>query len=865
MKKSKNNNIPENQVIDPQPMQDVMADDFGRYAKAVLSDRAIPDVRDGLKPVQRRIIFGMSVEGNTFDKPTRKSATTVGFVMGHYHPHGDSSIYDALVRLSQDWKMEVPLVTFQGNNGSIDNDPAAASRYTEAKLSKIAGLMVQDLDKDTVNMQLNFSDEELEPTVLPARFPNLLVNGAQGIAVGAATNIPTHNLGEVIDATVYAIQHKRATVADLRQFILGPDFPTGGMIDQPEELNKLYESGSASFYIHVNAEVDKEKNQIVITDVPYGVVKSDFVAALDKARENSHIDNITEVRDESTADVRIAIDIKEGQDPYPILSFLHSKGLLRTTFPANMLAIDKGHPKTMNLLDIIHSYIDHQVDVVTRRSKFLLAKDSKRKEVVEGLIKCVDIVDQVIEVIKKCNGKQESKEAIIKQFSFTPDQAEAIVMLNLYKINKLDYQTFVDEKNQLDTEIADLNHLLSDRDYLDRRIIKDLKDVRAEYAVPRKTKILEHEIETVEYDQTSLISKEDVHVVITSDGYIKRVSDKSYMASVSDNLSDSLPKVKQGDGIVLNQKISTHDGVLVFFSSGTFAYIPVYIIPEAKWKEEGRHMNFLVKNLTADDRAVSAFGITTFDLKTYVCLLTKEGKIKRTALKEFSQVKLTSRSIRCMGISEGDELIKAEVTSGNSDVIIAQSNGFVSRYNENEVPVVGIKAGGVKAMNLGKNNPPLSDMVVLNSDEHVKLLAVTDKGAARIIMSGNVETGPRLGLKTALIKIFKSSPMDLICLRKEPVTKAEVQEIAVYTENENVVVDLKNLEAVLPGSGMKPNIPLNDDKPIKGVHDEGGFIDDSFHLEEPKMVVGQTKAKEDTSGVQQLTLFDLFDQEEGKK
>jgi topoisomerase-4 subunit A len=537
------------EVIDPLPMPSVMADDFGRYAKAVLADRAIPDVRDGMKPVQRRIIFGMYKEGNTFDKPTRKCATTVGYVMGNFHPHGDASIYDALVRLSQDWKMEVPLVTFQGNNGSIDDDPAAASRYTEAKLSPIAGLLVADIEKDTVPMQLNFSDEILEPTVLPARFPNLLVNGAQGIAVGAATLIPTHNLGEVIDATIYAIQHKRATVADLRQFILGPDFPTGGVIDQPEELNKLYETGTASFYIHANAEIDASKNQIVIDEIPYGVIKSQFVQALDKLREDAHIDNIEEIRDESTADVRIAIDVKEGQDPEPILSYLRSKGALRTTFAANMLALDKGHPKTMNLLDIIRAYIDHQVDVLTRRSKFDLEKDNKRLEVVNGLIKAVDIIDDVVRVIKNSSGKAEAKANIMKTFSFTDMQAEAIVMLNLYKISSLDYKAFVEEKNGLTAEIEDLKRMLSDADYLDRRIIADLKDVRRQYAAPRKTKILDGKIKTQEVDATSLISKEDVYVVMTYAGYLKRTNIRSYQASVTGDPENDLPKVKPGDGI----------------------------------------------------------------------------------------------------------------------------------------------------------------------------------------------------------------------------------------------------------------------------------------------------------------------------
>jgi len=853
------------QIIEPTPMPDMMAIDFNRYAKAVLSERAIPDVRDGLKPVQRRIIFGMAEEGNTFEKPTKKSATTVGYVMGNYHPHGDSSIYDALVRLSQDWKMEVPLVTFQGNNGSIDNDPAAASRYTEAKLSKIAGLMIEDLDKNTVNMQLNFSDEKLEPTVLPAKFPNLLVNGAQGIAVGAVTNIPTHNLGEVIDATIYAIQHKRATVADLRQFIAGPDFPTGGYIDQPGELDRLYETGSGTFYIHAKAVIDEKNSQIVITEVPYSSVKSDFVAALDKAAATYKIDNIDEVRDESTDKVRVVIDVKKGQKAEPILTFLRNRGLLRVTFGAHMLAIDKGHPKTMNLLDIINAYIAHQEEILMRKSKFMLNKDTKRLEVVNGLVKCVSIVDKVVEVIKKSKGKQDSKNNIMEAFSFTSDQADAIIMLNLYKINSLDAQVFIDESKELEQEISELNHLLSDPIYLDKNIVRSLRSVKDEYSAPRKTEILSDKVQTKEIDITSLIAKEDVYLVVTRDGYVKRSSEKSFSASVCGSIVDDLPKIKPGDGIVSLVKCSTHDGLMCFLSSGNYIYIPVFQIPEVKWKEEGKHLNVLIKNLNSSEKVVSAFIVNSFRPKAYVALLTRNGKIKRTALAEFEQTKLTSRSIRSMSVSGDDELISVQITSGNSDLIVMQSNGLVSRYNENEVPVVGIKAGGVKAINLGKGNDPLTCLLAIRSTQREKLIVLTDKGAVRAIMSSNVDQTTRLAVKQDLVKIFKSSPMSVVSLIFTPNKKGEKNEICVYSETSNLVVDVSSLETVLPGSGMKPNINLSDDRPLKGIHNLcGEVIDDTFIAEEPTMVITQVKAKPD-DGARQLSLFDLFDEEEKKK
>lgn len=847
------------QIIDPQPMSKVMADDFARYAKAVLSDRAIPDVRDGMKPVQRRIIYGMYREGNTYDKPTRKSATTVGYVMGNFHPHGDSSIYDALVRLSQDWKMEVPLVTMQGNNGSIDDDPPAASRYTEAKLSKISDLLVADIDENVVPMQLNFSDEILEPTVLPARFPNLLVNGAQGIAVGAVTNIPTHNLGEVIDATVYAIDHKTATVADLRKFVLGPDFPTGGIIDQPEQLNQLYETGTASFFIHCKTHIDHTKNQIVIDEIPYGTIKAQFVAQLDKFREQNHVDNISEVRDESAEEVRIVIDIKNGQEPAPILDYLRSKGMLKATFPANMLALDRGHPRTMNLLDIIRAYISHQNEVLINKCRFELDRDSRRLDVVEGLVRAVDIVDEVVSVIKKSNGKADAKKNIMEAFGFDENQAEAIVMLNLYRISSLDYHQFVDEKNSLEKHIVELKKLLADQDYRNAHIKKDLLEVKKEFATPRKTQILDHKIETEEVDITKLIAKEDVYVVLTSSGYIKRTSLKSHDASVNGDPVNDLPKLKPGDGIRLLKKCSTHDGILIFFASGTYAYIPVYQLPDLKWKEEGKHLNALLK-LQPMDKVVSAFAVLDFEAKVPVVLLTEEGKIKRVELQDFTQSKITTRPLRAISLTKGDELVKAEVTTGNSDLIVVQANGFVSRYNENEVPLVKLGAAGVKAMNLGKGNLPLTDLVALDSDEHAKLVVLADKGAVRTMMSVNIDLSYRLGMKEALVKIFKSAPLNIIALRKVALRSSLPNKIVAYTDEKNVVIDLSSLETVMPGSGMKPNLGLKDDELLLGLHDEGEVIDKTLKAEQPAKTV--EKAPVDNSGDKQLSLFDLFDEED---
>ena len=849
------------QKIDPTSMSLVMANDFNRYAKAVLTDRAVPDVRDGLKPVQRRIIFGMYNQGNTFDKPTRKSATTVGYVMGHFHPHGDSSIYDALVRLSQDWKMEVPLVVMQGNNGSIDDDPAAASRYTEAKLAKISSLMVQDLEKNTVDMQLNFADEEYEPTVLPSYFPNLLVNGANGIAVGAVTNIPTHNLGEVIDATIYAISHKDCTVADLRKFILGPDFPTGGYIDQKELLDKVYETGSGSFYINANATIDVENNSIVIDSVPYGTIKKNFVADLDKTRINNNIANIEEILDESTDNVRIVIYVKKGQDPNAILSYYRKKNLLRSTFSANMLAISKSHPKTMNLYEIIQAYIDHQVDIVTRRSKYNLDKAKKRLNIVEGLIRSVDIIDELIKVIKSSKGKSESKVNIMNKFGFDEDQAEAIVMLNLYKINNLDYQEFISEKKELESTIKENKRILEERSYLEKNIIKTLQAIKNEFSTPRRTQIVDKFEEEEEVDVTKLIAKEDVMVVLTKDGYIKRTNMRSYQATLVNDVTKDIPKLKQGDGIVLNLKCSTHDAIIAFLESGNYIYIPVYQIQECKWKEEGKHLNYFVKNLNSQDRVVSAFAINTFDLDTYFILLTKNGKIKRTLLKEFEQKKVTSRAIKEIGLTGDDSLIKVCISNKNSDVIIIQNNGFVSRYNENYIPVVGIKAGGVKAVDNLKDDVYCSSMVLLSQDELTKLVSICDKACVKVISSNNIIPGERLSRKTQMFKVFNNNKINIIEVESIKPKKGIDTNIIVYTETENIAINITEMGTDSIGSGLKSNLDIKSGL-IEGVHHKSFIIDSSFKLEKPLVVASSQVKPKKEDGEKQITLFDLFNQED---
>lgn len=485
-------------------MSDVLIGAFNRYAKEVITDRAIPDARDGLKPVQRRIIFDMFDKGYLNSKPTIKCATIVGNVMGHFHPHGDASIYDALVHLSQSWKMEAPLVTFQGNNGSLDDDPAAASRYTEAKLSQLSEYLCMDLDKNTVKMVPTFDDKALEPTVLPARFPNLLVNGTSGIAVGSTTYIPPHNLSEVIDACIYRIGHKKVSVSDLLERIPGPDFPTGGVIDDKEAIRSLYETGNGNFYLYCRTHIDEGENAIVITEIPYGMVKNDFVSTLVKRKDTDHLDNISEIIDESAKDdVNIVIKIKEGADPNDILTYLQSKGALRTTISCNFLAIDHGHPRKMPLLDLIDSFINHQREVSTKAYQYDLKTCKDRLEIVSGYMKAYSILNEIIGKIRKCSGKEGVKQMLKNDYGFTERQAEAISMMPLYRLSNTDIVALRNEENQLsNVEIPAIEEVLNNPDKLDKTIVDILKEVRMKFAVRRKTEILDTKQSFEAVDQT---------------------------------------------------------------------------------------------------------------------------------------------------------------------------------------------------------------------------------------------------------------------------------------------------------------------------------------------------------------------------
>ena len=851
-------------------ISDVLIGAFNRYAKEVITDRAIPDARDGLKPVQRRIIFDMYDQGQVFSKPTVKSATIVGHVMGHYHPHGDSSIYDALVHMSQSWKMEAPLIDFQGNNGSIDDDPAAANRYTEARLAKLSEYLVKDIDKNTVKMVPTFDDKNLEPTVLPARYPNLLVNGTSGIAVGSSTNIPPHNLGEIVDATIYRIKHKQTTLDDLLNFVKGPDFPTGGIIDDKETLHNLYETGRANFYLYCKSHIDEGENALIITEIPYGVVKIDFVANLNKRKDMDHLDNIDEIIDESAKDdVKIVIKIKDGGNPYDIYNYLMSKGALRTTISCNFLAIDRGHPKCMSLSEMIDAFVYHQRDVSTKAFQYDLKTDTDRLEIVDGYMKCYSILNEVIEKIRKCNGKEGVKTMLKTDYGFTERQSEAIAMMPLYRLSNTDIMALREEKGELEEDIARINAILSDPDKLDATIVKTLSEVRKDFAVNRKTEIMDEKMSFDSVDTTKLIAKEDVMVAITSDGYAKRTSLKSYQASVKANKDETdpltLPKMKPGDRLVFRHQINTHTGLLMFTSLGNYAFTPCHLLSDLKWKEEGKHLNNLIK-LQPNEKIIKVFEIDEFRKGLNVAMLSKANKIKRTPLVDFAQTSITKRPLRaCKLLNKDDRLVDVCITSGNSDLIVVDALGRCSRFNEADVPLVTTSALGVKAIASGIDNSPLVSLIPLTSKEVCLLLILANRRAARVISTAKIESTGRLAAKTSLIKILKKNPWKIVSVSKVNKIRGGQNIVSVITQEASVAIDINNLTPVEINSEMRENVPNLNKLEVIGFNQEGEVINESTIIETPKAVKTEAvKAKVDDADAQ-LSLFDLFEKESSKK
>ena len=731
-------------------LEDIMGESFGRYSKYIIQDRAIPDVRDGLKPVQRRILYSMYKEKNTYDKPTKKSANAVGMVMGNYHPHGDSSIYEAIVRMSQPWKNEAPLIEMQGNNGSIDGDSAAASRYTEARLSKIAGELLRDIEKPgIVPMAPNYDDRLLEPTVLPSRFPNLLVNGATGISAGYATNMPPHNLGEVIDATIFRIDNPNSRLETVMNYIKGPDFPTGGIVLGEAGIKEAYETGKGKIFIRSKAKI--EKNKIIINEIPFDVNKQLLVKRIDELRLEKKLDGIVEVRDESDKEgLQIAIDLKKEADSENILNYLYKNTDLQISYNFNNVVIVDRRPMQLGLLPIIDAYITHQREVVHNVTEYDLKTARASYHIMEGLVKAISILDEVIKVIRGSKNKADAIINLVKEFAFTNEQAEAIVNLQLYRLTNTDIVTLEEEMKKLAEKIKMYEEILANPSVLDKVIKDDLRNIKKEYAIPRRTQITDASAE-VKVDTMSMIPKEDVVVVVTSEGYIKRVSSRSYASSNGEETT-----LKENDYIIGLYNITTIDNILLFTNLGNYLQISVYDIPEAKWKELGKHISNITP-LNTDEKIIYSIPVYDFDKEIYITSFSKKGMVKRTLLKDF-KVSRCSKPMKMMNLKEDDEVVTIS-DSNNPEVFISTENGYGLWYSTSEIPVVGVKAAGVKSINL-KDDSVVSASLFNGNEEYITIL--TDKGTGKRTRLNEFEKTSRAKRGILLMKVIKSNPSKII-------------------------------------------------------------------------------------------------------
>ncbi|VOD81171.1 topoisomerase IV subunit A, ParC [Streptococcus pneumoniae] len=730
-----------------------MGERFGRYSKYIIQDRALPDIRDGLKPVQRRILYSMNKDSNTFDKSYRKSAKSVGNIMGNFHPHGDSSIYDAMVRMSQNWKNREILVEMHGNNGSMDGDPPAAMRYTEARLSEIAGYLLQDIEKKTVPFAWNFDDTEKEPTVLPAAFPNLLVNGSTGISAGYATDIPPHNLAEVIDAAVYMIDHPTAKIDKLMEFLPGPDFPTGAIIQGRDEIKKAYETGKGRVVVRSKTEIEKlkgGKEQIVITEIPYEINKANLVKKIDDVRVNNKVAGIAEVRDESDRDgLRIAIELKKDANTELVLNYLFKYTDLQINYNFNMVAIDNFTPRQVGIVPILSSYIAHRREVILARSRFDKEKAEKRLHIVEGLIRVISILDEVIALIRASENKADAKENLKVSYDFTEEQAEAIVTLQLYRLTNTDVVVLQEEEAELREKIAMLAAIIGDERTMYNLMKKELREVKKKFATPRLSS-LEDTAKAIEIDTASLIAEEDTYVSVTKAGYIKRTSPRSFAASTLEEIGK-----RDDDRLIFVQSAKTTQHLLMFTSLGNVIYRPIHELADIRWKDIGEHLSQTITNFETNEEILYLEVLDQFDDATTYFAVTRLGQIKRVERKEFTPWRTyRSKSVKYAKLKDDTDQIVAVAPIKLDDVVLVSQNGYALRFNIEEVPVVGAKAAGVKAMNL-KEDDVLQSGFICNTSSFYLL---TQRGSLKRVSIEEILATSRAKRGLQVLRELKNKP-----------------------------------------------------------------------------------------------------------
>ncbi|HEP1438517.1 TPA: DNA topoisomerase IV subunit A [Streptococcus pyogenes] len=733
-------------------LEDIMGERFGRYSKYIIQERALPDIRDGLKPVQRRILYSMNKDGNTFEKGYRKSAKSVGNIMGNFHPHGDSSIYDAMVRMSQDWKNREILVEMHGNNGSMDGDPPAAMRYTEARLSEIAGYLLQDIEKNTVSFAWNFDDTEKEPTVLPAAFPNLLVNGSSGISAGYATDIPPHNLSEVIDAVVYMIDHPKASLEKLMEFLPGPDFPTGGIIQGADEIKKAYETGKGRVVVRSRTEIEElkgGKQQIIVTEIPYEVNKAVLVKKIDDVRVNNKVLGIVEVRDESDrTGLRIAIELKKDADSQTILNYLLKYTDLQVNYNFNMVAIDHFTPRQVGLQKILSSYISHRKDIIIERSKFDKAKAEKRLHIVEGLIRVLSILDEIIALIRSSDNKADAKENLKVSYDFSEEQAEAIVTLQLYRLTNTDIVTLQNEENDLRDLITTLSAIIGDEATMYNVMKRELREVKKKFANPRLSE-LQAESQIIEIDTASLIAEEETFVSVTRGGYLKRTSPRSFNASSLEEVGK-----RDDDELIFVKQAKTTEHLLLFTTLGNVIYRPIHELTDLRWKDIGEHLSQTISNFATEEEILYADIVTSFDQGLYVAV-TQNGFIKRFDRKELSPWRTyKSKSTKYVKLKDDKDRVVTLSPVIMEDLLLVTKNGYALRFSSQEVPIQGLKSAGVKGINL-KNDDSLASAFAVTSNS---FFVLTQRGSLKRMAVDDIPQTSRANRGLLVLRELKTKP-----------------------------------------------------------------------------------------------------------
>ena len=757
-------------------LEEVMGDRFARYSKYIIQERALPDIRDGLKPVQRRILFAMNEDGNTYDKGFRKSAKSVGNIMGNYHPHGDSSIYEAMVRMSQNWKLREPLIEMHGNNGSMDGDPAAAMRYTEARLSKLSSELLTDIQKETIDMVSNFDDTAKEPTVLPAAFPNLLVNGATGISAGYATDIPTHNLSEVIDGLIYLIDHPNATLEQIMAYIKGPDFPTGGILMGVDQLKKAYATGKGRVILRAKTVIESlrgGKEQIVINEIPYEVNKANLVKKMDELRINKKVDGIAEVRDETDRDgLRIVVELKKNSNSQGILNYLFKNTDLQINYNFNMVAIDHLRPKQVGLIRMLQAYIEHRKEVIIRRSRFDLNKAQKRAHIVSGLIKAMSILDDIIACIRQSENRKDAKQNIMTNFEFSDLQAEAIVTMPLYRLTNTDVVALQKEAEQLQQLVNQLLDILENETTLIKVMKKELRQLKKEYGTDRITTI-QDEIEELHIENEVLIPSEQVMVSVTKAGYLKRSSLRSYQSSGGVEACG----IREEDELVLIKELNTRDHLYLLTNKGNMIYRPVFEIKEWKWKEVGDHITQTINNIQNDEFIIQVFTFSQLEKMDTLFLATKEGMTKQTKWDHYLPWRTykTKAMVAIKLKSMTDEIVKSQTVpiDSVSPVVFISALGYGLKYSLAEISLVGAKAAGVKSMNLKEEDYIINAIIVNEEDE---LVLATQRGSMKRISVEALPLQSRAQRGLQLLKPLKTKPHHIIfACRYEETTTFDLQ------------------------------------------------------------------------------------------